>query len=202
MKYPFIGEYNGTIKLFYSSSEFHVINSSHGVNRHVSNYANVGRTLLEGWCVRVSSQVHGEFLRELALNSGFKETSPLAGNYMHFTMQGDFAVRASSLGGDVITIPMPPKAETEPKESVEVGDTVTWDCNTYKGRVMAIDGDNAWCMRDSGYYYTIKLDRIQKPKSEAEILRDELGECIKVHSSSEGLINDLVNKYNITKKPQ
>lgn len=114
----------------------------------------------------------------------------------------DYMIRLQEI---VKKLNLPSKAE--PKEWPQVGDevsvnyegamvkaTVCWQRKNNMGSHVSLvfnsDFKSFWC----------KTKHLKKPKTEVEILRDELHECITDYSSSESLINDLINKFNITKK--
>ncbi|QDP46629.1 MAG: hypothetical protein Tp1137MES00d2C23059491_48 [Prokaryotic dsDNA virus sp.] len=101
------------------------------------------------------------------------------------------------------------------EEWPQVGDEVVWDKNDYKGIVKAISEQKAWCRLNNGLYYTISFDRLKKPKTPEEELRDEVTElvwkandlwtntkAVQQVSVQEFVAAKIIGKYNITKKPQ
>lgn len=176
-------------------------------------HVNITREYLEGKCVKIESPEHSEFVQKLAFNAGFKWYESGTGvnhtdaEYISFWADGDITY------GDTqdhifeqITIPLPPKAEPKPKEWPQVGDNATWGSQAENAEVIAIHKGRAWVFSDSGYHIEVEAGRLKKPKTEAEILRDEVYYVILNRGDSNiaasAATNDLFEQFNITKKPQ
>lgn len=95
----------------------------------------------------------------------------------------------------------------EMKESTDlgwpkIGSKVTWADSTLKGEVASIGDCVAWVKKDNGDYETVFLSLLNKPKTPEQELRDELTVVMQRNLTYEQMVNDLIENFNITKKPQ
>jgi len=102
---------------------------------------------------------------------------------------------------------LPSKADEWP----QVGSTVRWCNGTYGGEVKALDGGFAWVKSNLGdHYVTEYIEKLQKPKTPDEELRDDIELIIKESldedyspsANAEHIRDEILSRYNITKKPQ
>lgn len=106
-------------------------------------------------------------------------------------------------------------ASSECKEWPCVNDEVTWGNKVCSGIIKAIDGNLAWIKNEHGNYVTEYIDKLQKPKTPEEVLRDDLINRISSYLAViPGLLDnpdeamyashqaacELLTKYNITPK--
>ena len=92
--------------------------------------------------------------------------------------------------------------ESTPKEWPQVGDEVVLHAKPC--RVIGVDGDVFWIKKESGRYDVVNRNQLQKPKAPEEELREELINDLSImqRESNGYIVKSLMNKYNITKKPQ
>ena len=87
-----------------------------------------------------------------------------------------------------------------------VNDRVTWGNKVCSGIIKAIDGNLAWIKNEHGNYVTEYIDKLQKPKTPEEALRDDVSTYLcdkyKFIFKAEALeiTDELLTKYNITPK--
>lgn len=100
-------------------------------------------------------------------------------------------------------------AASECKEWPCVNDEVTWGNKVCSGIIKAIDGNLAWIKNEHGNYVTEYIDKLQKPKTPEEALRDDIIELTLSHMENKShpieanayyLFSELLTKYNITPK--
>lgn len=113
--YPYIGQFQHAIKLFYGANRFILIEEGHGSNRHESKYTNITREYLQNTYGVVESKEHAEFIIGLAENAGLDvgTYSEKRDSYFYtgddYTGFTDSESLASNLDEKLITIPLPPK---------------------------------------------------------------------------------------------
>lgn len=174
------------------------------------NDTNITREYLEGKCVKIESPEHSELVQKLAFNAGFEWTESgkviahTNAKYLFFYTNGDLTFGVSNKRRVIeVTIPLPPKAEH--KEWPAIGDKASYGGNI-NCKVVGIHNEVAMILAEHGDYHIAYLSELSKPKTEAEILRDDLWEAVlcKVNKgvNKDELISDLLDRYNITKKPQ
>lgn len=202
------------------------------------SFTNITREYLEGKCVKIESPEHSEFVQKLAFNAGFEwkynknKISNTTARMLTFHADGDITFDNNGCNHYEyvqITIPLPPKAESEPKEWPQVGDKIS--INGSKPNPLTSD---QLCFTDIALEVISKVNRrggviltlandslgviaiskgewIEKPKTKAEILRDELidlafnqfnDDSHPLDRNAYYLISELMDKFNITKKPQ
>ncbi|QDP52625.1 MAG: hypothetical protein Tp185DCM00d2C31949991_10 [Prokaryotic dsDNA virus sp.] len=90
----------------------------------------------------------------------------------------------------------------ECKEWPCVNDEVAWGNKVCSGIIKAIDGNLAWIKNEHGNYVTEYIDKLKKPKTPEEALRDDIVQLIDDADglSSHVLALALMDKYNITPK--
>ena len=102
-------------------------------------------------------------------------------------------------------------AEIEDIEWPKVGDTVTWGNCSHTAEVIAIHNNMAWLFTEGEYHTEIAVSKLQKPKTPEQELRDEISDLAfnqfnddsyDLTHNSYYLAEQLISKYNITKKPQ
>jgi len=197
-----------------------------------SSFNDITREYLENTKIKIESPVHSEYVQEMAIRYGFnwggiESVKYTNASYLYFRAdnlisQGyndcDFIAHPKK----EITLPLPPKSppvstvnrdierEAWPKigdDFIHKGELVTCISKgatsdgsevltfEFKGRMK-----HGSCWNDEAW--------VQKPKSETEILRDEIAVmfCNKYNfitgEESLQITESLLSKYNITKKPQ
>lgn len=172
---------------------------------------NITREYLEGKCVKIESPEHSEFVQKLAFNAGFEWLS--CGSklkntnypFLFFSLDLSITCGYDDDNRDQVTIPPPPKAESEPKEWPQVGDEVLFRNDLCKV-LLAEDASRHIVVEWNGNYVNPHIEDIKKPKAEDEILRDWIQERIGYGIASgfdcEQITHDLLHHCNITKKPQ
>lgn len=197
-------------KLFiHMSGEFEVEDSeSYSFD---SRYKNITAEYLANTYGEVKSKEHAEFIAKLAENH--RAICPTDINYnkckfFYFSSTGDLFFtkeKVSDLATDYkkITIPLPPECESV-DEWPKVNDDVFY--NGQKWTFVAKHNDMAMLFWTGDEYCTAKISDLQKPKTPEQELCDELyllliNHCYSSHKASSA-VDDLLSKYNITKKPQ
>ena len=200
---------------------------SEDMDNHESD-TNITREYLSNTRGEVESKEHAEFIVELAKLHGFSVFMPI-GSVNHFIIKDGLSFhnceKIKSTDLKQITIPLPPKVEvseaghnlvfaaSECKEWPCVNNEVTWGNKVCSGIIKAIDGNLAWIKNEYGNYVTEYIDKLQKPKTPEEALRDEVTEVIwkaneqwgnskgeRQISVQEFVAIALLTKYNITPK--
>ncbi len=203
----------------------------------VGGATNITREYLKNTWGVVESKEHAEFIIELAENAGFDcddfdcHTFDCDRAYFYTTLDSlDFVSSqcvASDDGEKQITIPLPPKEalknagdnlilgceDSRCDEWPQVGDEVSWVHGEIIGIVKCIDGDAAWISTPSGTHTTQKVDRLKKPKTPEEELRDNITEqlefitdnqlsCDNAHIQliADAMVKNKIQGVNITKK--
>tara|TARA_R110002124_G_C8974544_1_gene515780 strand:- start:31596 stop:32288 length:693 start_codon:yes stop_codon:yes gene_type:complete len=227
--YPYIGQFQHAIKLFYGENRFILIKEGHGSNRHESKYTNITLEYLQNTYGEVVSPEHAEFIIELclenlinfAVNNARRKYFAINGGKLYFFC---LEIDASNIGSKKITIPLPPKEplknagdnlilgceDSKCDEWPKVGSIVTWGNKSVKGEVKALSDGLAWIKNEYGNYCSEYVSSLQKPKTPEEELRDDIMQTIHddvynrayEKQSLEVFANALMSKYNITKKPQ
>ena len=108
----------------------------------------------------------------------------------------------------------PPKPDEKPKCWPQVGDEVL-ATNDYKLEARGLDGVNVWCLDSEGDYLTFNISELKKPPTPEEELKIKLKDnlvdtTIRFMSDDKNelpenayfLVDVLMNKYDIKKKPE
>ena len=184
------------------------------------NDTSVTTEYLQNTYGEVVSPEHAEFIIELAELHGFKVIDVgnenkffyLNSSEILFTKFKRFIPEVDSR--KQITIPLPPKADNqELSEWPCVGSVVTWGNKSVKGEVKALSDGLAWIKNEYGNYCSEYVSSLQKPKTPAEELRDNLESEIKSmvnftnynpRKIAEWIIGGEIEglSYDIKKKPQ
>jgi hypothetical protein len=192
-------------------------------------FPNITKEYLTNTCGKVESEEHREMIVALARNAGFDETDHTAGDYFSFTNEyyhfTDERV-ACIYEEKLITLPIPPVDEGEEvKHSFTSGQKIfIAQINTNAGVAnKRYFVQLYWC--DSGHHreyvelgiiFDNKVDAenkcrdmlglppLPKPKTEEELLREDVIETIANRFtnrvSASFICDDLIEKYNITRK--
>lgn len=194
MKYPYIGGLgNDCVTLFTDDCEGiamkHPTIEIKGIVEQYwdeDEFTNITREYLANTYGEVVSTEHAEFIKLLAVTNGMGCGHKVVDdNCKYFyAFHGDLFFTSEVLSSTgrckQITIPLPPKAEPEPKEWPQVGDKVV----TSDGKgILRLPADKTGCYiveveNNSLGYQQYTIDELSKPKTEAEILRDELGSIL------------------------
>lgn len=209
MKYPYIANNN---LMFYAKNTATFVGDEDNLNTHgfkitanESKFTNITREYLEGKCVKIESPEHSVFVQKLAFNNDVLFHIDANYDVIYFYGLNDALDLNDISMWTVITIPLPPKAESETKEWPQIGDKVCYG-NGVNCEVTGIHNEVAMILTERGDYHIAYLSELKKPKTEAEILRgcvwDTVSEYIEKESIIDAVTTDLINNYNITKKPQ
>ncbi len=181
---------------------------------------NITREYLEGKCVKVISPEHSEQIIMLCKNSGIGEDTHRNKSFAHIEdgelyFTDDVPEMDNGDNFEQITIPLPPKeSNTSSGECYgrktddkwpRVGGKVTWGSCVANAEVIATHNKTAWVLNEHGSCDNVEIAKLKKPKTEAEILRDELtqdiNEMINNDSSTNAFVDLIIDKY-IAKNPQ
>lgn len=233
MKYPCITRNDNEIEMIlFNEGTAIILNGIHKGKLHDvyqrfrSRYTNITSEYLSNTWGVVESKEHAEFIVELCkvndieVFNGFDigiTNFAIVKNEVIFT----YGKPQVSEHDKQITIPLPPKADineaghnlvfaaSECKEWPCVNDRVTWGNKVCSGIIKAIDGNLAWIKNEHGNYVTEYIDKLQKPKTLEEALRDDIIELTLSHMENKShpieanayyLFSELLTKYNITPK--
>lgn len=135
----------------YSTSEWHHHIDYGDLEEHQKD-KNITREYLKGKCVKVISPEHSEFVQKLAFNAGFgwhyygNGVMHQDSKFLTFHNSGLIGKTntppCKTIGFELITIPLPPKAEPEPesKELPQIGTRVhlVSGANNISGELLAL----------------------------------------------------------------
>lgn len=208
--YPYVGEGKNRLKYL-------VLSGGNGFILPCLNYANgkvvtnlntspecmknITREHLEGKCVKIESPEHSVFVQKLAFNNDVLFHIDANYDVIYFYGLNDALDLNDISMWTVITIPLPPKSESETKEWPQIGDKVCYG-NGVNCEVTGIHNEVAMIITERGDYHIAYLSELKKPKSEVEILLEDLRAHFEKYTFQDQAINELHLKFNITKKPQ
>lgn len=218
-KYPYIGEWKdiGVTILFTSESKGFNLNGQQLAYNdwNEKEYENITPDYLEYKCGKVDSVEHAEFIKIMSANNDIKCSHRKIDDSISYFYFMDNCLFFSSECVPVtnvfkgITIPLPPKTENE---WPQVGDEVMFTPNpSINGKLNAtvkyIGNKYTVLESDSGREFSRRNSKllIEKPKTEQQLLREELwdfiGESVNKDSLIDDIVTELITNYNITKNP-
>lgn len=197
MEYPYIGEVmsSGKRVLFYSSKTGMVVSddSSSGYFSRVWNercFKNITREYLNNTYGEVESQEHAEFIAKLGRGCWFNFNKYHEGNkWFCFTEHSLYFFNEEFVANDnkekKITLPLPPKGEDmKSEEWPQVGDEVAWSPRlSRKGILLNIHEGMAWIKDSYGEFVSIEVNKLKKPTTPEEELREKLKEELSLYIS-------------------
>lgn len=219
MKYPYIGQYKEMMKVLFTSSgegfslEHPCIDKlSFEVKWNEDEFFNITAEYLANTYGEVKSKEHAEFIVKLASNAGFFIACDYSGSIKFFCTNNESLVfcraeQNAKRERKLITIPLPPECESV-DEWPKVGSIVEWG-HTGKGEVKSLSDGFAWIKLDNKDYTTVYVSSLRKPKTPEQELAEKLIEKYKHLGKKEqaiaiakDIVQNAIDKYNITKKPQ
>lgn len=214
MAYPYIGKTeSGSVVLFHKESTGRIINHVDNLPRGrvdddwVENeFKNITAEYLANTYGEVKSKEHAEFIVKLAEVNGLPCAHKEVNESCKFFYIIDGALffcpeKINAVGQyKQITIPLPPECDSVDEWPV-VGDKVQTSIGEGEVKLMP-DGRGLYIACVDGDYYAFSIEQLSKPKTPEQELRDELTVVMQRNLTYDQIVTDLIDKYDIKKKPQ